>query len=179
MTELKNRDQYLRLLSACREYQARADDAASAWGLRAPAPAPDGTLEYADSYRRDLIYQAKMRLPDGHELRKVKVRSVRGCPESILNVFEQDIYAASKAAASRNDTVPRGEMREVEKVDPRNGQKTRDFYGRDSFVLLPNFGVPTIFLDKKRPFNMLGGYREGRRARIRNPSTEPGWFRGR
>jgi hypothetical protein len=134
MTELKTRDQYLRLLSVCREYQARADEAASAWGTRAPAPAPDGTLEYADSYRRDLIYQAKMRLPDGHELRKVKVRSVRGCPESVLNVFEQDIYAASKAAASRNDTVPLGEMREVATVDPKNGLKIISFYGQEHFT---------------------------------------------
>jgi hypothetical protein len=134
MTELKTRDQYLRVLSACREYQARADDAASAWGIRAPAPAPDGTLEYADSYRRDLIYQAKMRLPDGHELRKLKVRSVRETPESVLNVFEQDVYAASKAAASRNDTVPPGEMRMVETRDPQNGQRIINFYGQESFV---------------------------------------------
>src|SRR6516225_5064138 len=133
MTDLKTHDQYLRVLSACREYQARADDAASAWGIRAPAPAPDGTLEYADEYRRDLIYQAKMRLPDNHELRKVKVRSVSGCPESILNVFEQDIYAASKAAASRNDTVPLGTMRQIETYDPQNGQKIISFYGQESF----------------------------------------------
>jgi hypothetical protein len=75
-----------------------------------------------------------MRLPDNHELRKVKVRSVRGCPESILNVFEQDIYAASKAAASRNDTVPPGEMRMIETRDPQNGQRIISFYGQESFV---------------------------------------------
>jgi hypothetical protein len=134
MTDLKNRDQYDRVLAACRVYQSRADDCAAAWGLSAPRPAPDGRLEYADEYRRDLIYQAKMRLPDGHELRKVKVRSVSGCPESILNVFEQDIYAASKQAASRNDTVPLGEMRMVETRDPQNGQRIISFYGQESFV---------------------------------------------
>jgi hypothetical protein len=134
-------------------YQERYDNAMQPWGVRAPAPTLGQDIEV---YRRNLAVQAKRLLPDGHELKEVQYRAM---PDSILNKFEPDLLSAVHSTASQNDTVPfDAPLRRVEEVD-QNGLKIVKWIGQRSFIH-----------DFTRP---------GRRARIRNPSTEPQWFNSR
>jgi len=71
-----SRDQMLDQDRACRVYQARCDDALEAWGVRAPGPGVSDSPDYPEKYRRELLYLAKKRLPEGHELRAVQVKHV-------------------------------------------------------------------------------------------------------
>src|SRR5262245_51592982 len=70
------REQILEQDRACRVYQARADDALKAWGMRAPGPTVSDDPRYPEKYRRDLCYLAKKRLPEGHELRNFQVKHI-------------------------------------------------------------------------------------------------------
>ena len=109
-------------------YQARADSIFEAWGFRAPAP----TLgEDPEDYRRNLAVMAKKQLPHGHELRKLKLWKM---DKYVFGKFEPQIYSACRDAASRPDSVPPGEIREVVKIDPQNGHKEIHFIGTTSFV---------------------------------------------
>jgi len=126
-----SRDQMLEQDRACRVYQARCDDALEAWGVRAPGPVVSDSPDYPEKYRRELLYLAKKRLPEGHELRDFQVRHL---PLDAFEIVEPQIYAACKQAASRNDSVPPGEMRMVKTKNPQNGQEMISFYGRESFV---------------------------------------------
>ena len=121
------REQLLQIQSAMRVYQARADDAFSAWGFRAKEP---DIGEDPDSYRRRLLIQAKNQLPEDHQYRKVTIKRL---PDDTLGPYEDLIYPECKAAATRPDSVPPGEMRRVEEVDA-NGNKTVKFYGKECFV---------------------------------------------
>jgi hypothetical protein len=155
MTDL-TRDQMLRQEAALRQFQQRADDALIHWGLRAPAPAPDGSLEYGDSYRRKLLRMARDHLPLDHPLHITGID--KHMPMSVLATWEPQIYEASKQMGMSNDSAPPGQMRMVETRDPNNGQRIINFYGRRSFIE-----------DLKAPV---------RYARIRNPDREPAWFTG-
>jgi hypothetical protein len=122
------REQLLQLQASARVYQARADSVFQEWGFRAAAP----TLgQDPEDYRRDLAVTAKKQLPYGHELRKVKLWKL---PRDVFEVMEPQVYAACREAASRPDSVPPGEIREVVKIDPKNGHKEIHFLGRESFV---------------------------------------------
>jgi hypothetical protein len=151
--QLTSRENLMALQATARAYQARADASLDTWGIRAPGPVAGESL---DDYRRNLLILAKKRLPEDHELRRITVRQL---PSSALTVFEDQIYPACKQAAYRPDSVPVGELRQVEEVDA-NGLKIVKFVGQECFVKDPAYG-----------------YRSGRKVRIRNPSTDPGWFR--
>jgi hypothetical protein len=98
------------------------------WGFRAPAPVIG---QDPQDYRRDLAVLAKRQLPHGHELRKVKLWKL---PKDTFEVFEPQVYAACREAASRPDSVAPGEIREVVKINPQNGHKEIHFLGTTSFV---------------------------------------------
>src|SRR6516225_6245889 len=106
------REQLLQVQSSARVYQARADNAFEPWGMRAPAPVLG---EDPDDYRRKLMILAKNQLPEGHQLRRITVKRI---PDDALDNFEKMYYDACRDAGSRNDSVPEGEMRRVERVDP-------------------------------------------------------------
>jgi hypothetical protein len=75
----------------------------------------------------------------------------------IFAAFEPQIYRACTAAASRNDTVPQGQLREIKRVDPKTGHTEIRFYGQRSFVA-----------DLGRP---------GRRVlKFRTSDGTPGWW---
>ena len=122
------RDQLLQMQASARVYQARADSVFQEWGFRAPAPTIG---QDPQDYRRDLAVMAKKQLPHGHELRKMKLWRL---PRDVFETFEPQIYNACREAASRPDSVPPGEMREIVKVNPQNGHKEIHFLGRESFV---------------------------------------------
>jgi hypothetical protein len=123
-----SREQLLQAQASARVYQARADSVFQEWGFRAPAPVIGQDPE---DYRRDLAVKAKEQLPYGHELRKIKLWKL---PKDTFEVFEPQVYAACREAASRPDSVPPGEMREVVRINPQNGHKEIHFLGRESFV---------------------------------------------
>jgi len=122
------RDQLLHAQASARVFQARADSAFEPWGFRAPAP-PLG--QDPQDYRRDLAVMAKKQLPYGHELRKIKLWNL---PRDVFETLEPQVYNACREAASRPDSVPPGEMREVVKINPQNGHKEIHFLGTTSFV---------------------------------------------
>jgi hypothetical protein len=122
------RDQLLQAQASARVYQARADSVFQEWGFRAPAPVIGQDPE---DYRRDLAVMAKRQLPHGHELRKMKLWRL---PRDVFETYEPQVYNACREAASRPDSVPPGETREIVKVNPQNGHKEVHFLGRESFV---------------------------------------------
>jgi hypothetical protein len=125
------REQMLEQDRACRVYQARADDALEAWGARAPGPVVSDSPDNPEKYRRELLYLAKKRLPEDHEFRNFQVKHI---PLDVFEVVEPQIYAECKKAASRNDSVPPGEMRMVKTKNPQNGQEMISFYGRERLI---------------------------------------------
>jgi hypothetical protein len=139
-------EQRMQLQSRARAYQARADAVFAEWGFRAPQPALDCNPE---DFRRDLCVMAKKQLPYSDDkpspdsmatfadLRRMKLWGMS--PEIFAN-FEPQIYDACTKAASRNDTVPKGQLRQVTVTDPRTGAKVTKFYGQQSFVLDPDYG---------------------------------------
>ena len=122
------REQLLQVQASARVFQARADQAFEPWGMRAPEPIIG---EDPDDYRRRLMIRAKNQLPENHELRKITVKRI---PGDALDNFEKMYYDACRDAGTRNDSIPPGEMRMVEKVNPHNGRKFIEFYGTRSFI---------------------------------------------
>jgi hypothetical protein len=122
------RDQLLQMQASARVYQARADSVFQEWGFRAKAP----TLgEDPEDYRRDLCVTAKKQLPDGH---KMRIKNLRTLPRDVFEAFEPQVYNACREAASRPDSVPLGEMREITRIDPKTGHKEIHFIGQRSFT---------------------------------------------
>jgi hypothetical protein len=123
----EERQHALRVLRSLRAIQERADNALEPWGLRVRGP----TLgENPDTYRRDLLIQAKKLLPGDNELRHVQIRQL---PSDALRQFEDMIYPAARAAAYSADSVPDGQMRAIEETD-KNGLKMTRWIGKESFV---------------------------------------------
>jgi hypothetical protein len=141
------REQLLQQDAACRVFQARADAALETWGVRAPPPMSTDLPGYPEAYRRELLYMAKKRLPDGHDLRQVQVRH---CPMDAFEIFEPQIYAACKEAGTRNDSVASGEERICERVNPQNGHRELTFLRRNSFIV-----------DFKAPVRRVASFRIG------------------
>ena len=121
------RDQLLQIQSAAGIYQERADAAFARWGMRAPEPVIG---EDPDHYRRKLMIKAKNQLPDNHELRKVTVNRL---PDNALAPYEDLFFKACRDAALDPGSVPRGELRRVEGIEP-NGTKTVSWVGQECFV---------------------------------------------
>src|SRR6516164_5900677 len=105
-------------------YQAQVEDL----GCNIPPP----TLgQSTNDYRREMMRLLKQTfIPRNHDLYKVQMRAL---PDDVLSGFEQMLLPACKTEAFNPMTVPKGEMREVVKVDA-NGLKVRNFIGQDSFV---------------------------------------------
>ena len=105
-------------------YQAQVEDL----GCNIPPP----TLgQSTNDYRREMMRLLKQTfIPTNHDLYKVQMRSL---PDDVLAGFEQMLLPACKTEAFNPMTVPKGEMREVVKVDA-NGLKVRNFIGQESFV---------------------------------------------
>lgn len=128
------RDELLYQQASLRTYQARADDAFASWGFRAPEPII-GKSE--DAYRRRLMIKAKYQLPDDHELRSVRIKRLQ--PDAV-NAYWDQFFDACKAAASRPDAAPPGQLEARPWVDPETGQKWTKFYGQENFV--KQMGIP-------------------------------------
>jgi hypothetical protein len=86
--------------------------------------------ENPDTYRRDLLIQAKKLIPGDNELRRAQIRQL---PRDALRQFEDMIYPVAKATAYSADSVPRGEMRPIQETDS-NGLKMTRWIGRECFV---------------------------------------------
>ena len=133
-------EKQLRQRSIATSYQARADAVFAEWGTRAKQRVEG---EDPEDYRRDLCVQAKRMLPYSddkpapdlpsfRELRGLKLWSL---DRNAFEATEPMIYDACAKAVARNDTVPPGEMREITRIDPKNGHKETRFYGQRSFVV--------------------------------------------
>jgi len=122
------REQLLRAQASARVLQERADDSLTPWNIRAPAPVLG---EDVSVYRRKLAAKLKRLLPEEHELRKIQYRTLN---DTALAALEPQLYQTVRDIALDPASVPRGTMREVVKVDPKNGHKEIHFVGRESFV---------------------------------------------
>jgi hypothetical protein len=125
---LTSREHLIDVQAAKREYQARADDALQPWGERAP---PSIAGESINGYRRRLAGTLQQRLPEGDQLRRLDFDRL---PQDAYDGFEPQLYPKVAAAADRPDSASAGELREVVRVDPKNGHKVHLFFGRESFV---------------------------------------------
>jgi hypothetical protein len=125
---LTSREHLLDVQATARKYQARADDALSTWGIRAPAFVAGESL---DEYRRRLARLAQRQLPDDHEFRHLKISRM---DDDVFTGFEPQFYAATKEAGTKPDSAAPGQMRMVEKVNPQNGQKFIEWLGSRSFI---------------------------------------------
>jgi hypothetical protein len=144
---LTSREHLLDVQATARTYQARADDALSTWGMRAPQYVAGESLI---DYRRRLARLAQRQLPDDHKLRGIKLKTL---DDDVFVPFEPQIFAAAKEAGTRPDSAAPDEMRMVEKINPANGQKTIEFYGQRSFV--HDFKAPVRYV---RGFRTDQGY---------------------
>ena len=105
-------------------YQKEVEDI----GLRVPSPVLGQTT---NNYRREMMRLLKKTfIPQTHDLYKVQMRQL---PDDVLAGFEQMLLPACRVEAFNPATVPRGEIREIVRVD-QNGLKVRHFIGQESFV---------------------------------------------
>src|SRR6516165_5693652 len=105
-------------------YQKEVEDI----GLNVPSPVLGQTT---NNYRREMMRLLKKTfIPTTHDLYKVQMRQL---PDDVLAGFEQMLLPACRTEAFNPLTVPKGEIREVVKVDA-NGLKTRCFIGQDHFT---------------------------------------------
>jgi hypothetical protein len=123
---LLSREHLMELDAHKREIQSRCDAALEPWGQRAPPPVAG---EGVRAYQRRLLALAQKRLPDGHRMRQFDFTDPESVPKDVLANFEGEVYRDAAGAARRNDSTPSGTLREVIKIDPRNGHKVHEFYG--------------------------------------------------
>jgi hypothetical protein len=88
-------------------------------------------------YRRDHLVRIKRQLPEGHELRRLSIRTL---PLDALKTLEPQILAAASDSAFRPDAVPQGRIERRESVDGNTGRKIVSWLGQQSFV--KDFGRP-------------------------------------
>jgi hypothetical protein len=139
---LTSREHLLELDAVKRKYQARADDALSTWGIRA---APPLASESVDDYRWRLAKEVQMRLPKDHQWYGKKIGKLWN---NGFEHVESEIYTDARSAGERPDSAPPGQLREVEKINPQNGQRFVEFIGSRSFIH-----------DLKAPFRYVLGFR--------------------
>jgi hypothetical protein len=137
-----------------REWQAHYQTQLEPYGGgQVPAPVYG---ESTNAYRRKMCKQFKRQfLPQTHALWDVSFTGTDRIPSDALDPFENQLIEACKTEAYNPSTVPIGTLRQITKLD-NNGHKIIEFVGQESFV--KQMGIP------------------GRRAKIRNPTTDPGWF---
>ena len=122
-----NREQILQEQASARVYQERYDNALAPWGVRANAPTLGQDI---NDYRREHVKRIKALLPEGHELRSVKVWKL---PADAFVVIEPQILAASSKSAFHPTSAPAGTIQRRESTDS-NGHKSINFIGQESFV---------------------------------------------
>jgi hypothetical protein len=119
-------------------------------GGQMPAPVYG---ESANQSLRKMCVQVKRQfLQTNHPMYQVQYKAL---PADALPPFVNKLIEACKAEAYNPVTVPPGQFRQITKRDS-NGQQITEFVGQESFV--KQMTIP------------------GRRARIRNPTDNPGWF---
>jgi hypothetical protein len=141
---LKSREHLMEVDARGREFQARADDVLSPWGVRAP-PWCDG--EPLGEYRRRLPCRVQKRLPEDDQWYG---KSLDRLDDGTFVPIETQIYDAAKQAAYRADSVPAGEMKSRERIDS-NGQKIIEWIGQRSFIhdfTLPGRRVRSFLFDR-------------------------------
>jgi hypothetical protein len=113
-----------------REYQEYYQNELSEVGIRIPAPVLGQTV---NDYRRETLRNLKRTfLPRDHDLYQVQCR---GLKNDSLQAFEPQFLKSFVAEQKNPNTVPPGEFREVNKLDPYTGRvMEKDFYGPESFV---------------------------------------------
>jgi hypothetical protein len=128
-------EQLQQQLRAARMYQERFDNVLKQVGMRAPQPVLD---QAPDDYRRETLRTMKLKFLQNHKLGKI---NMRGLPSGdVLNNFEAQVLAAVPREANDPRSVPRGEMRKVEKLDEHGRLQETRWIGQDSFVLDPAVG---------------------------------------
>jgi hypothetical protein len=137
---------------AARRFQEFYDATLRKIGARAPQPILG---ENVNHYQRETLRNLKRTfLPQNHDLYQVQYRQLEA---DALGVLEPQLLNACVVEANNPAHVPPGELRKIEELDEFGKLKTIKWIGRESFV------------------KQMG--RPGRLARIRNPTTDPGWFR--
>jgi hypothetical protein len=107
--------------------QIIADEALQPWNRRAPPPRID---ESRHEYRCRLARIAARYLPPDHELKNARLDE---CEPSVARIFFPKIMAEVKSAVDSSDTVPNGQLRQIDRLDA-TGRKITTFVGRESFV---------------------------------------------
>jgi hypothetical protein len=136
---------------ASRKFQAYYDDVLRKVGMRAPEPTLGQTV---NDYRRETLRNLKRTFLRNHDLYQVQCRQL---PADALGVLEPQLLSACIVEANNPAHVPAGELRKVEELDEYGKVRMIKWIGQHCFV------------------REMG--RPGRLARIRNPTTDPGWFR--
>jgi hypothetical protein len=130
-----------------RQWQAFFDEQLRDIALRAPQPTADqSTAQYLRAVCRTLKYG---HLPEGHELRGIPFD--KNLPNDALYQLVPQVVDATKKAVNDPATVPYGEFRAIETVDPRTGFKQTRFIGQDNFVKFmgrPGRRVETFTTDR-------------------------------
>ena len=113
-----------------RSWQEYYDSELQNVGVRAPAPVLG---QRAGDYRRHTCELLRKEfLPQSHELSQVNFNSLKG--DALRNMEKMLVEDAVPKARVDPRTVPFGEFRQIERVNPQNGQKEISFYGQDNFV---------------------------------------------
>jgi hypothetical protein len=111
--------------AAFADAQSKADSVFMGFGKAAPRPLEGETLL---NYRKRLATHLK---PHSPLWKGIKFSQL---PDEAFTIAEAQVYSDAAVAAATPMDLGDGELREVNRTDPRTGQKTNVFYGRDSFV---------------------------------------------
>jgi hypothetical protein len=113
-----------------REYQARYDEAFSAFGTRAPAPVEG---ERPGVYRKRLYEHLRRRLPSSNEWASTRADDI---PPSAASQIEAMVIKAAMAEGLRPsaENLPRdGSLLRRERTD-EHGARSVEWMGRESFI---------------------------------------------
>jgi hypothetical protein len=121
----QDRDRLARVQLDCTEFQARCDDAMSAYGVRAPSPVAG---EDETGYKRRLLELVQERLPSTNALYRVPLGTMRA---DALEIIGEQILTAAKAMAFDPESVPRGVKVARSDNDTYSGLKVTRWVGGD------------------------------------------------
>jgi hypothetical protein len=120
------------------EIQTRYSDSFAAFNVETPQARDD---EPPGAYRRRLFSRLQRKLPDSHELAGIRSDDLGG--KAFAN-FEAMLISAAQQEGERPswENLPAdGSMVERTRVNPVNGVKTTEFFGRRSFIA--DMGLPS------------------------------------
>jgi hypothetical protein len=154
-----------------REYQEKFDAALRECGMRAPMSVLGQPLNDYHRYVLGLIQERLM--PEGHELRKLDVNTLRNDKNGrVLDNFEDQIIKAGVEGYNDPRSVPLGTIRKVEKLDPLGNVRRTDFIGQESFVkqmTIPGRRVKSI----SKPYQEIAVYHGNERMQEVDNSGRP------